>query len=741
MSLQARTLVSESVGYFRVFATPPNGDRREITIFRGAPVQLDECGFGDPFSETTATMKLPQVTIFDNLGDGDLDWLVPDCDIDIVWQNTGKYEWDWRWEGYIASFDFSMDGNSASYNVSLRGALFGLDDYLAKPEFPRRPIPYELLISRAFDQEINPARLSPLKIVFPDGWDVRVPSSEDTRYQRYLRPWGVRTGQLWTGFTTRGTGSWEPVLTGFVQSLLSVMFAEGGSQWTIRNRGRRRPVLMLRERPTPDDPAIIEIVLGAPGVTFSGSKDFSQRADIIYGSGTDEAGISFNGMQVTPDGLKTYFKPFAHSSSAFPRLNNPFFNSAIKPKEVMMQFQNGVPEVEALKIAQAQLHRFSDPGIVGSITLTTDVMTAGGTPLSRLLIKAGDTVRVHGIGGVPEGYLMHVTTSRVTFSNLTTTLELDSKYRDELTVSEVKARTRDALTPLRMLQVGKYSNTIQDLVLPWSYQDGSGCLPRGSKSFFNELLPKTAEFPYEDWTTKYPPKDNKNFYVKIGPTATTNSTKNWAGLARDGEITMSIPIRMSQAGTIKLSQIAAYDKDGHVLPVKFHISVYLRNTVAADAMPKFAWDPDGDGTNPEIEYLKPKTTAGADITHNYGAFQENPFFKGAWERVDENGVLLEPSTYQVAENSGFVVGWGNYYEPAGYSPGRKTQGSPRTGLLTDTAPWSWDQTADWGLDQPGGLENPDEYQGILFVQIYCDDQGDEPVYFMGRFFRQEQGTN
>ena len=45
---------------------------------------------------------------------------------------------------------------------------------------------------------------------------------------------------------------------------------------------------------------------------------------------------------------------------------------------------------------------------------------------------------------------------------------------------------------------------------------------------------------------------------------------------------MSIPIRMSQAGSIRLTQIAAYDKHGEVMPVKFHVSVYTNNGMAVE---------------------------------------------------------------------------------------------------------------------------------------------------------------
>jgi hypothetical protein len=44
------------------------------------------------------------------------------------------------------------------------------------------------------------------------------------------------------------------------------------------------------------------------------------------------------------------------------------------------------------------------------------------------------------------------------------------------------------------------------------------------------------------------------------------------------------------------------------------------------------------------------------------------------------------------------------------------------------------------------LQDPDqnvneEYAGMLFVMIYCDDQLSESVYFQGRFIRNEPGQS
>ena len=731
-SLTAAPVDTNELGYFRIFATPPGGKRREITVFRGAPIVINSASSADPFTDTTAQLQAQQITVFDTPGYGDLDWLVPDADIDIVWQNWGPYDYEWSWEGFIVSYDFSFEDTNSGFSIDLKGALFGLDDYLAKPTFPRRPVPYELLIKRAFNQKLHPCRLGEMKVTFPKDWKRKVPEFDDPKYLSMLKPAGVTTGQKWTGLTSRQTGSWEPVLSGFVQSLLATMFDEGSSQWTIRNRGHRRPELFLRKPPSPDSDQILEVTLGAPGVSFSGSKDFSQRANTVYGQGKDEAGITYSGMVISPTGQNTSFKPYAWSPQVYPREKNPQLRKRVKPKETILRFQDGLPETAAKRVAEAQLQRFSDPGVTGTITLKTDPRLASGKPFPRMLIKAGRTIRINNLFGMKEGLLVHVTQVTVNFADLSVSLSYDSKYRDVLTVEEVRARTRDALSPLRALQTGKFSNTIQDLLYPWNYREGSGMIPSGgganAKEFFLEKLPSTAQFPYEEWTKKYPPSKYPNYYIRIGPTDTNNSTNNWSGAPRNGNRKLAMPIRMGQAGQIRLTQIAAYDKAGNVMPVRFHVSLYQTNGVGPDAMPEFPVNPD------DIKWLKPN---GVSVTYAVG--QSNPFIKDAWEQVKQDGTQSEyVQSLTVRGNSNIVVGWGNYFEPAGYSPGRFSRGAQRTGMLVDETAWDWNNT-DLFDPQAANTMNVEE-AGSLFIEIFCDEQGDEPVFFQGRLFRTEPGS-
>ena len=155
---------------------------REVTLFRGAPCKIGSVSTQDPFTEVTAQLSFPQITIFDTPGEGDLDWLVPYCDIDIVWQNVGAYDFDWRWEGYIASYNFSLNGSDSNFELDLKGCLYGLDDYLAIPSFPKPPIPYEILIAQAFDQTEHPAHLGKFRVLFPEDWELTVPAFNNPTY-------------------------------------------------------------------------------------------------------------------------------------------------------------------------------------------------------------------------------------------------------------------------------------------------------------------------------------------------------------------------------------------------------------------------------------------------------------------------------------------------------------------------------------------------------------------------------
>lgn len=703
------------VGHFRIFAQPPGGKRIDVTKFRGVPTQINSLSTTDPFGDATAQVTFPQISGFDRTGQGDLYWLVPWVAIDIVWYNDDTPT-TWVWEGFQVSEDISQAG----YSIALKGALYELDNYLAAPWYPQYPVPYELLIKDAFNPSKHMGvRTGALQVEFPAGWTEVVPKRNDPGYLWFLRPWGVQPGQKWTGRTTRNTGGWDPVLTGFIQGLLSVMYTADGGQWTVRKNPGRIPVLMVRPEVTQPTSETLHVWYGAPEVQLQVTRDFTQSTNIIYGQGRDLAGTEFSGQQVSRDGQTTYYDPFSALPYVWPATrDNPRLNDYVVRKESRLQFPEGVSLMDAKEVAASHLRKFSDPGYVGSLSLGVDPLR-GGIPYNRMLIRAGQSIVVHDFRGADV--LFHIAETNVSPMDLKTTLTLDTKYRDALTIYEVQAKTRDALDPVRLLKAGQYSATVQDSILPWSYSHGSGVLPSGgafdaTDLFLNKMGPN-EKFPWTSLTTKYPPKKYPKYYIKIGG-KNANATRNWAGITRSGISYAAIPIRMSQAGTIRLTQIAAYDANGNVKPVRFHIGFYANQGVNVTNMP-----------------MIPASMAGK---YGYPASQRYPFFPGAFENVDPDGTLTDNPGQLTAEGADMAVGFGNYYEGAGYFPGLQSKKNPKTGLLSEEAPWSYDTTSSTGFDKYSAEKTKkDPTNGLMYVMIYCDDQGSSPVYFLGRLFRSE----
>lgn len=715
--MSTHTQVVGDSGHFRIHAQPPGGKRIDITMFRGAPTQINSLSTTDPFGDATAQLTFPQITGFDRPGQGDLYWLVPWVNIDITWYSEGVPT-SWVWEGFQVSEDISDSG----YSIALKGALYELDNYLAEPWYPQYPVPYELLIDGAFDPKTRIGlRTNKLMVKFPDNWSLTVPTRNDPNYLWFLRPWGIKTGALWTGLTTRNTGGWEPLLTGFIQSLLSVMYTADGGQWTVRKQTGRTPVLMLRPEINVPDADTLHVWYGSPGVEVSLSRDFTQSTNVIYGQGSDLSGTSFSGQQVSRDGQTTYYEPFAALPYVWPATSsNPMNNPNMIRRESRLSFPNGMTLLDSKEMAASHLRKFADPGYVGSMSLSVDPLQDG-VPYNRLLIRAGQAVVLHDFRG--SNVLFHVAETNTSPMDLRVQLTVDTKYRDALTIYEVRARTRDALDPVRLLRAGAFSVTTQDMILPWSYAQGSGIFPSGgafdATELFNVKATSDEKFPWTKLTTKYPPKRYPKYYVKLNA-KNAKADRNWAGVTIDGKSYCGIPIRMSQAGSIRLTQIAAYDADGNVKPVSFHIGFY-GNTVTVTDMPMIP-------TTMDMDYGYPKS-------------QRYPFFPGAFEELNADGTATDDPGRLTAAGADMAVGFGNYYERAGYFPGLMSQKQAKTGMLSEEATWSYDTTKSTGFSKYNAEETrKDKTNGLMYVMIYCDDQT-EPIYFLGRLFRTEGGGN
>jgi hypothetical protein len=691
------------------------------------PTQFGSFSFDDPFGASDFTFTLPAVTIFDGLGTDDLPWLERDADVDLDFNGpvpAGYPGGKFVWEGTITSFDWSKDGLA----VTCIGALHQIDLYLAKPEYPPRPLPYEFAIARQFTgSDRIDLRTRALRMEWPSWWKTkyRDPAKGTASY---LIPIGVKSGDNWTAMLTRSTGAWDQALTGYVQSLLSAMYTERG-RFTIDLDPGRAPVLRHRTIVTQQDGTIPVIDPVWPSVDISLSEDWSQSVNTVYGSGTSLSGVVYTGQNVTPDGASTFYTPLAAARQVYPVGDkNGWFQRSRMRREITLQLQQGLDEIDAQKVATAHLARFGEPGVTGTITLGVDP-TVNGVVMSRFLLKAGMTVQVPKILGSIDGLMLHITKSTADFTAETVTLTVDSKYRDTLTVDEVRLRGRDAMSVTRMLVAGGYSPPVSDQLIPWNYAAGSGCIPSNKQQSSYRLfrdMPPSIKFPWTEWTTKRPPKAAawKNCYVRIGP-ANVNADKNWS--SQPGSVG-GVPIFLGQAGQIRLIQVAAYDRDGNIMKVPFHFSLYGVNGVNVQSMPKLI-APYGN----TVAYRAPNSNT------YYQNGQHYPFHPNAWESYKSDGTRTAPETQTAQEGAQLIRAWGSNYEKAGHWPGSSAVGDPATGLLVDESVFAWDATRSDGNFHPYSTKQDSPFAGQVFAMIYCDAQAEKEVFFAGRMFRVEPG--
>jgi hypothetical protein len=402
---------------------------------------------------------------------------------------------------------------------------------------------------------------------------------------------------------------------------------------------------------------------------------------------------------------------------------NDWYDRTRMRKEVNLSFVEGLSEAEARLIARKHLQRFSDPGYTGEITLASDPYQAG-VVFPRRLMRAGMSVQLKGLFGDEDGQLFHVTECTANVDG-TVSLTVDSKYRDQLTVQEVREKTRDSLAPIRLLTVGQYQPNIPDMLFPWSYADGSGFIPKGANILFAGM-PDTARFPWQDWARLRPPKDPQwaSNYIRIGP-ASDVADNNWANKRSTLADFEPYAIRMSQAGEAALIQIAAFDRNGNLMRVPFHVSLYKSSGVSYTSMPMM-------------------TAQDALDLGKYASGQHYPFFRTAWEQVDEDGVALNTETGGAVTSADLVVGWGTFYEQSGYWPTSSVDPDANpTGLMSDESGFSWDLTNNVnGVDPRVPAEENLKYpnRADIWIMIYCDAQAEQDVYFLGRIWRKEPGT-
>ncbi len=755
----------------------------DITFFRGAPIGIQSVSSTDPFGPAEASLSVATISALEALGHPGTDtwWVRDGVNVDIHFRITdpvaaaalqpfGLHEY--IWEGYLQSVETSLDRPGVTLGCS--GAMRALDGRQAQQRLLAAPHPFERVIEALFADaaSTHPTGLLPLDVRFPDWWTKQY--AIDPLLPTYLKPVMITEGQYWSGMTTREMGRWDPLLTSAVQGLLSVMFTERG-QFTIMLERGRKPVMKHRDRVLSAGVGCLVLDAVQPGLSGTLSIDGSQTVQAIYGvSRATISGTAYNGARYDVNGNSMGFDPFAQL--AMVDKSSGFADGSAIRRELYINFNDGLAPAEAMDKAREHLMVNGTPGVTGSITLQgVDPMILvppglTAMPFPAQCIQAGMTLQLRGYGGKPEGVLLTVAGVQQSPDDRSVTMDVDSKFRDYMTVREVQERGRDALRPWHMMTVGKYNVNIPDAVLQWDYTQGSGYIPYESLRFWQTVDKSGANaqmpFPWEEWTTAHPPSSAEweQCYIKIpGIQIDENgygdaySSWNRSGIATGtGQLTSREMVLLSAAGEISLLQFAAYHADGRVKQVPFHLSLWLSNIVGAYSTPKLLF------STSDTHYLSRFTDADIDNVQSVqevkypnitSRAQPYPFFPNAWEKYNESGTQANPGDPQIPMDGGLLIGYGNHYEKAGYWPhhtrydvetGGESSGenvviAQPTGLLQDSSGFSWTMPDE-------GLSGVNPYEGATLtlaananctVLVFCESYTD--TYFLGRMFRKEYG--
>jgi hypothetical protein len=619
-----------------------------------------------------------------------------------------------------------------------------------------------------------------------------------TEWDPDLSTYVVKPDPPFTGFVTRNSGSWEKALTGYIQGQLSILYTKSdsstalmkGDQWTITKDPGRIPRLYVRKQTRVPD---LVCWYGQPGVEVRVNRDGNQASNVVFGNGRGMDDTSWTTVFQPDDAPWSAWEPLASIKDVrginvyhygyeplptdpdIPELRDPTPSpknpaelywsddqvqrlydgyegwtertEGIVVAERMAQFPDGINLADAQEISENWLERDKDPGWSGEITIQVDLRDSNGDPVCKWDIRAGMCILVKGFNGFnteEQGInKFHISQVNMNPQGGSVSLTVDTKFRDLLTVEEAIASGRDTLTPIKALQVNKRSVMIDDLVYPWNNTAGSGYFPRSqrftdwSTSFphldgeVSTLSDPPSKFYKTDHRTTITDWPNTPRHILMGEKMLNTVTKDvhqgknpyvavHAGDADQNRRWAFMPMLLAQAGSINRTEFAAYYEDGTLAPVEFHVSFYYVWNIDRSSMP-----------------LNPDTS------------QHAALFPNAFESRQPNGnPWPNPDLYAPRTQEGFIIGWGTYERPAGYSPRMKDGIATPTGMMVDGAGWSFDfsgQNKDFNPSEEG--KNRTEVltglNGIsIGVALYAQFEDGEVVsgdagwiYVKGRAYR------
>lgn len=188
--------------------------------------------------------------------------------------------------------------------------------------------------------------------------------------------------------------------------------------------------------------------------------------------GVGENTGNLNAAYFAPLAQRAWVEPFTYDASGAITGTNPWWDKSYIRIEHYDNYGEHVTKQEATISAQARLRSQSGPNFVGRFTFKTDPEEG-----HRFNIKAGENILYKGYRGFDV--LFHVAEVTYDYESLTTSVTVDTAFRDASTISQIMARNRDlnnpSMTPTRHQSA---SRIVEDRISVWDCDSGAGIIPR-----------------------------------------------------------------------------------------------------------------------------------------------------------------------------------------------------------------------------------------------------------------------
>lgn len=227
-------------------------NNEDVTFWRGVQTKVKSWVCNEPFSFATASVEFPQISPYEPLPPFLKNW--SSVEIRLLRPNNTQKK---LWIGMFADEEDNLTETGSGLTVQIIGSLYQADLYLMPPAItPKEDTDIGDIIRGVLDPANRP-NLRTLPVI----------------------------GTPFIGLRTRSGGSWDPLITGYIQGLLdqcTYLDVIGLRQWTLVMEDYR-PVL----RPKNLDTVSWTMRCGQPGITHSLTRDLSMMPTTIYGEGVN----------------------------------------------------------------------------------------------------------------------------------------------------------------------------------------------------------------------------------------------------------------------------------------------------------------------------------------------------------------------------------------------------------------------------------------------------------------------